>query len=504
MFDRGSGVLLHITSLPSNEGIGDLGLNAYHFVDMLCNSGQKYWQVLPLNPSNADNGESPYFSSSAFAGNPLLISLHSLVDDGLLSKHDIEHNIKFPTNRVDYDAVRSYKYSVLEKACKNWIGSGTDEHYENFCSQQSFWLDDYALFMVIGKRLGTLAWNKWPMMLKSRDVTELTAVASIEADALRQEKFLQYIFFKQWIKLKQYCMSRGITVIGDIPIYVSFESSDVWVNRNLFKLNEDGEPSGVSGVPPDYFSSTGQLWNNPVYSWDALLKTDFKWWIQRMSIMFSRFDIVRIDHFRGLVQYWEIPAGEKTAINGKWNDVPVRNFIDTLIKYFPGFPVIAEDLGIITPDVVEVQSHYGLPGMKVLHFAFGEDNPENPYLPHNYERNCVVYTGTHDNNTTLGWLQNEAGKDEIERLYQYIGGSCSDQEVVWELIRLAQSSVADIAIIPLQDILMLDSASRMNQPAVPQGNWEWRVSQEQLSRIQIQKLAEYSRIYGRSSRIMIN
>lgn len=497
MFDRGSGILLHITSLPSNGGIGDLGPGAYEFVDIIHDAGQKYWQVLPLNPGRADAGESPYFSCSAFAGNPLCISLEQLLDDGLICKEDLEHNMNFPENKIDYGPVRKYKYSVLDKAYKNWTVSGTDSQFETFCSEQAFWLDDFAMFMIIGKHIGNLTWNKWPLKLKNRDSAELASFASVESDALRQEKFLQYIFFKQWEKLKAYCACKGVKVVGDIPIYVSFESADVWVNRDLFKLNENGEPTGVSGVPPDYFSATGQLWNNPVYSWNALSKTDFRWWVQRMKTMFSRFDIVRIDHFRGLVQYWEVPAGEKTAINGKWNDVPVRQFIDTLIRHFPKFPVIAEDLGIITPDVVEIKSHYGLPGMKVLHFAFGEDDPGNPYLPHNYERNCVVYTGTHDNNTTLGWLRNEAGKDILERLYRYVGGPCSDEEMVWKLIRLAQSSVADIAIIPLQDMLMLDSGCRMNQPSVPDGNWKWRVTEEQLKNIPVQKMADYSKTYGR-------
>jgi 4-alpha-glucanotransferase len=497
MFKRGSGILLHITSLPSKEGIGDLGETAYSFVDILCQSLQKYWQILPLNPGNPHNGESPYFSSSAFAGNPLLINLKKLVETGLLSLSDVPTFETTVQETVDFPAARAYKLTALEKAYQNWNASGHDYAFTTFCEEQAFWLTDYALFLTISKKMGTPLWFSWPFLLRNHDSSELAAFHNAVPLEIERICFYQYLLFSQWNELKQYCNNKGIQIIGDIPIYVSYESADVWAHRGMFKIDNDGRPTGVSGVPPDYFSATGQLWNNPVYSWDNLRKADYQWWIRRMQMMFSLYDIVRVDHFRGLVQFWEVNAGETTAMNGKWQDVPTREFLNTLKKQSETFPVIAEDLGTITPDVRQVMEEYGFPGMKVLLFAFSEDNPLNPYLPHNYDRNCIVYTGTHDNNTSRGWLETEASEDDKRRIHRYVGAKLTDEETVEELIRLAQSSIADISIIPLQDLLYLGAHARMNHPAKLMGNWKWRVTPAQFEKIPVELLREYARAYGR-------
>ncbi len=499
MYNRGSGILMHITSLPSSHGIGDMGPAAYQFADSLHRAAQKYWQVLPLNPGNPDNGESPYFSSSAFAGNPLLINLEQLVKEGLLDQEDAKPLPQSDETRIDFDTVRPYKLAILNKAYTTWKDrNSSDKGFAIFCKNQAHWLDCYALFMIAGALEGTYEWTKWPTGLRDRQKEDLEKLLRDHHEEVEREKFFQYLVFTQWNALKKHCNELGISIIGDIPIYVSHESSDVWENRDLFKLDEFGNPVAVSGVPPDYFSATGQLWNNPVYDWSNLQASGYKWWIDRMTAMFERFDIVRIDHFRGLVQYWEIPAGEETAINGKWMNVPVHDFLDTLTKRFKPFSVIAEDLGIITPDVYEVMDDYGFPGMKILQFAFSEDNSSNPYLPHNYPRNSLVYTGTHDNNATQAWVDNELDEAGLKRIQRYVGIPMTKDTVVEHLIRLAQASVADIAITPLQDLLGLSENARMNNPATLQGNWRWRATAEQVASINLEKIREQSQIYGRA------
>lgn len=499
MFKRGSGILLHLTSLPSVEGIGDLGAAAYSFIDILCEASQKYWQILPLNPGNPANGESPYFSSSAFAGNPMLINLELVKQMGLLGSSDIVSPILFDTGIVDFSSVRTFKYTALEKAYRNWKENGADPQFILFCEEQEFWLYDYALFLTIGKITGSRQWHTWPILLRSHDCSELATLKNSAFEDIERICFYQYLLFSQWNNLKTYANNRGIEIIGDMPIYVSYESSDVWAHRELFKLDKEGKPVGVSGVPPDYFSATGQLWNNPVYSWENIRKADYHWWVNRMKQMFSLYDIVRIDHFRGLVQFWEVKAGEETAINGQWQDVPVREFLDTLRNNCPQFPVIAEDLGTITPDVREIMDEYGFPGMKILLFAFGEDGADNPYLPHNFSNNCIVYTGTHDNNTVRGWLENEATEEDKRRVCRYIGTRLSDEELAAELIRMAQASIADIAIIPVQDLLFLGADARMNHPAKLMGNWRWRLTREQMESIPVTLLKEYAIAYGRAA-----
>ena len=498
MFTRGSGILLHLSSLPAPHGIGDLGPVAYRFADMLVKGAQLYWQVLPLNPTHPGSFNSPYFSSSALAGNPLLISMDRLCDDQLLSVEDIPE-VSFSEDQVDYRKTVSFKLPILLKAFRNFQTSGKEKDlFTAFCTEQHYWLHDFALFMALKKKFDGAPWNEWPDPVKFRNSSALHAVEDEFAEQIECEKWLQYIFFSQWKALKTYCNSNNIQIIGDIPIYVSYDSVDVWTNPQLFKLDKQMNPVAVSGVPPDYFSETGQLWNNPVYNWDMMKKSNFRWWIERMQAMFTRFDIVRIDHFRGLVEYWEVPAGEETAINGSWQPVPTYEFFDKLIREIPGFPVIAEDLGIITDDVKEAMEHYGFPGMKVLLFAFGEDNPTHPYLPHMYDKNCMVYTGTHDNNTIRGWLEHEAGDEDKKRIYRYTG--CSDRSTAsigWAMIRLAQSSVAQCSIIPAQDLLLLGIECRMNQPAVAAGNWQWRISSDQLDQLPLGTLKEMAICYGR-------
>jgi 4-alpha-glucanotransferase len=479
---RGSGVLLHISSLPSPFGIGDMGPVAFAFADALAEAEVRYWQMLPLNPSNPENGESPYFSASAFAGNPLLVSPELMAEDGLIDSSDIVVPPVFPSGEVDYTAVRGYKNALFEKAYRHFSTAADRTGFDIFCRDQSWWLDDFCLFQVLKREHGGCSWTQWPRSLRDRDLDEFRNARRHDAPEIEREQFIQWIVFSQWSRLKRHCVNKNITVIGDLSIYVSLESADIWAFPYLFKLDKQNKPVAVSGVPPDYFSATGQLWNNPVYDWEAMRRDGFCWWERRLRATFERFDMVRIDHFRGLVNYWEVPAGETTAINGSWQDVPTREFFDSIIERFPRFPVIAEDLGIITPDVREVMVHYGFPGMKVLQFAFGEDNPDHPYLPHTYEKNCVAYTGTHDNMPFRAWFD-RAQHDERERMFRYLGGHVSAEDAFRALSEKLMQSAADLVVFPLQDLLLLGSDSRMNDPSKTLGNWKWRCTPEQFGEI---------------------
>lgn len=498
MIKRGSGVLLHITSLPSAFGIGDMGPQAYRFADFLARTKQSYWQVLPLIPTNHVFGNSPYSSFSAFAGNILLISPELLVKDGFLNKSDIESVPDFPKNRCDYDTVTPYKYGILSKAFDNFKKSKSEYHkFEEFCETHKHWLDHFAMFAVAKHKFNGAVWSDWPDELKNQDPVYIESFKKDCRPDMEKEKFFQYIFFKQWHSLKKYCNDMCIHIIGDIPIYVNYDSADAWENSHIFKLDERKKPICVAGVPPDYFSSTGQLWGNPLYRWDVMRQNGYKWWIERIAHNLDLYDIVRIDHFRGLVAFWEVKYGEPTAINGKWVDVPVHDFMDKLVRRFYNLPIIAEDLGTITPDVKEIMHKYNLPGMKVLLFAFGADDAHHPYLPHNYERNFAVYTGTHDNNTVKGWFENEADHKTKERLFRYIGRETPADDIHWEFIRIAMKSVADMSIIPLQDILGLGEESRMNRPSVGNSNWEWRFESAQLTGWITDKLRSLTETFGR-------
>ncbi|MBE0478944.1 4-alpha-glucanotransferase, partial [Candidatus Aerophobetes bacterium] len=410
---RTNGVLVHITSLPSPYGVGDVGPEAYKFVDFLAEAKQNFWQLLPLTPTHPVYGNSPYTSSSAFAANSLLISPDMLINQGFLEKKDVRPVPSFPQGWCDYQEATSFNAGILNCAYERFCAKKEkDYEYERFCKENSAWLEDYVLFVALKERFEKRAWVTWPPEVRDRKRHALAALKEELRERIKQEKFFQYLFFSQWRALKRYCNEKGIQIIGDVPIYVNYDSADVWANPEIFKLDEEKKPSVVSGVPPDYFSKTGQLWGNPIYRWEALEHTGYRWWVQRVKHNLTLFDVVRVDHFRGFMACWEVPAGERTAVKGKWVEAPGEDFFHTLGRHLPYLPIIAEDLGVITPDVREVMQKFDFPGMRVLLFAFGEDNPAHPYLPHNYVKNCVVYTGTHDNNTARGWFEKEAAMEE--------------------------------------------------------------------------------------------
>jgi 4-alpha-glucanotransferase len=497
MIKRGSGILLHITSLPSPYGIGDFGGGAYRFVDFLYEAGQCFWQFLPLGPTCGIFGNSPYSSFSTFAGNPLLISPERLVEDGLLSRSDIKTG-RFPNKKVDYKRVSEYKNRMLHTAYKrNKESLINDYEFKRFCDEHSYWLDDYCLFISLKRHFNGIEWGRWPKELRDRDENALVSWRERLKDDIIKEMFFQFVFFNQWNRLRSYCEEKNIQVIGDVPIYVNYDSADVWANSDLFKLDGEKQPVSVAGVPPDYFSSTGQLWGHPVYNWNLLRETGYSWWIKRLEHNIKLFHMFRLDHFRGFVAYWEVKAGNRTAINGRWIKAPAVDFFNALFRHFTHLPMIAEDLGVITPDVREVMNMFGFPGMKVLLFAFGEDIATNPYAPHNHIKNCVIYTGTHDNNTIKGWFRRELSPEDKKRLSRYIGRNVTERTVHWDLIRLAMLSVADMVIIPMQDFLGLGERARMNLPARKDGNWSWRLESEQLNPGLTRMISEIVMIYGR-------
>ncbi len=493
---RGCGILLHVTSLPSPYGIGDMGPDAYKFVDLLSENKQSYWQILPLSMTDPAFGNTPYNSISAFAGNPLLISPALLMVEGLLHKEDTEPLPPFKPDRIDYHAVTTYKDRLLDKAYERFKSNGKNSDYEKFFVANSIWLDDFALFRSIKAEQEGKPWSSWPQGLKDRQKGEMKAARDRLKDRIEREKFIQYIFFKQWNALKDRCNSHNIKIIGDIPLYVNYDSADVWANPGIFKLDENKQQISSAGVPPDYFSATGQLWGNPIYNWDAIRKTNYSWWIQRLGHNLNMVDILRIDHFRGLVAYWEVLAGETTAVKGRWVEAPAEEFLSKIFRHFSCLSIIAEDLGIITADVREVVNKFGLPGMRVLLFAFGEGLPKNPYAPHNNIKNCVIYTGTHDNNTAKGWFEHEAKPEDRQRLSKYVGHEVTAEIVSWELVRMAMMSVADTAILPMQDILGLGEEARMNQPSTIEGNYRWRMLPEQMNLKG--DLKELTELYGRA------
>jgi 4-alpha-glucanotransferase len=494
---RTSGILLHLTSLPSTFGVGDMGPGAFRFGDFLAETKQGLWQILPLNPTNPEHYSSPYHSTSALACNPLLISPAVLVQEGFLNGADVKSPPNFPAERVDYRAVGSFKTKLFHKAYERFKAKSPHYEYERFCAENSHWLEDFALFMALKAHFKGRVWSEWPQDIRDRQSKALKSARKELEEKVNREKFLQYVFSNQWSSLRNYCNGKGIQIIGDIPIYVEHDSVDVWMHPEIFKLGDEKKPYAVAGVPPDYFSETGQLWGNPVYRWDVLKEKGYSWWVQRMERNLKLCDILRIDHFRGLVAYWEVRATEKTAINGKWVEAPAMDFLNHLARRFPPLPIIAEDLGLITPDVREIMHHFDLPGMKVLLFAFGDDLPTNPYIPHNLPKNCVAYTGTHDNNTIRGWFEGDEAPEDRKRLLRYLGRNVPIEELHWELIRLLMMSVANTVIFPMQDILGLGEEARMNRPATVEGNWEWRLVPDLLTRDVGQKLLEMTELYGR-------
>ncbi|MBI3352385.1 MAG: 4-alpha-glucanotransferase [Nitrospirae bacterium] len=499
MYRRGSGLLLHVSSLPSPFGIGDLGPSAYRFADLLFEARQSYWQVLPINPTSTFMGNSPYNSDSAFAGNPLLISPELLEKEGLLSRSDLDAFPSLPARRVDYEAATLFKKKILHRAYESYQSSlEKDPEFAAFCKENAPWLEDYALLKVLKEHFNGVSWNHFPAGLMNRDKNILDRYREAFKNQILSEQFLQFIFFKQWFSLKNYCNRKNIRVIGDIPIYVQYNSADIWTHPGLFHLDPEGRPWIVAGVPPDYFSNIGQLWGNPLYNWEALKTTRYAWWIERLSHNLKLFDLVRLDHFRGFAGYWQVPAGETTAEHGTWAPAPAEDFFKTLFSHNPDLPVIAEDLGVITPDVVEIMNRFRIPGMKLLVFAFGDNLPVHPYAPHNYAGNCLVYTGTHDTNTARGWFTKEASPGDRERLSAYLGKEVNEESIPLELIRLAMMSVANTVIIPVQDLLGLGEEARMNLPGTTHGNWEWRLLPDQLTPLLTARLAQMTLIYGRT------
>jgi 4-alpha-glucanotransferase len=494
-YSRSSGILLHPTSFPGPYGIGDIGPFGKCWIDFLAESGTKLWQVLPLGPTGY--GDSPYQCFSAFAGNPYLISLDELLRQELLHKDDLTNIPDFNKQKVNYGEVIYWKLDLLNKSFDQFrFTSGKVYHQkaEMFYIRERNWLDDFALFMALKEFHGGKPWTDWPVPYRDRNHEALEVFQDENSYAVERQKYYQFLFFEQWSILKDYANSHGIKIVGDIPIFIAHDSADAWINRDLLYLDDSGQPSVVAGVPPDYFSDTGQLWGNPLYRWEIHAADDYRWWMNRLKAVFSMVDIVRLDHFRGFVNYWEIPVGETTAINGRWVDGPGADFISRVEDELGQLPIIAEDLGEITPEVYQLRDQFNLPGMKILVFAF-DSGDSNEFLPHHYPENCVVYTGTHDNDTVLGWFNRIEG-DEKAFALKYL--KSNGEEISWDLIKAAWSSKAVFAIAPLQDLLGLDNSARMNYPGDPHGNWDWRFLEGDLTPNIKDQLTEINMLYNRS------
>ena len=507
-FPRASGILLHPTSLPGRFGIGDLGDEAYRFADFLVASGQSLWQVLPLGPTGY--GDSPYACYSAFAGNTLLISPERLFEEGLLAKSDLDEISSLPTEHVDFERVHQSRDIILDKSFTRYqLTTDTElrSAFETFAEQNASWLNDYALFRALKSAHGGKAWHEWERPLGGREPAALARAREELHDQIEAHKFFQFLFFRQWFALKAYCNERDVKLIGDVPIFVAQDSADVWTNPDQFKLDQDGRPLVVAGVPPDYFSATGQFWGNPLYNWERMLADGFRWWIERVRATLQTVDIARIDHFRGFAACWEIPGGDQTAERGRWVEAPGRELFTAIRKALGEIPIIAEDLGVITPDVEKLRDDFGFPGMRILQFAFSSDT-KNVDLPHSYHGNVVVYTGTHDNDTTVGWFNSVAGagstrteaqiSSERNFCMEYL--NTDGQEIHWDFIRAVLASVANTAIVPLQDLFGLGTEARMNLPNSTKGNWTWRFQGAALTEAHTDRLRQLTDIYGRIRR----
>ncbi|MFB3057667.1 MAG: 4-alpha-glucanotransferase, partial [Ignavibacteriaceae bacterium] len=479
-FERSAGVLLHPTSLPGKYGIGDLGDDAFKFVDFLKEAGQTLWQVFPLGPTGY--GDSPYQCLSAFAGNPLLVSPDKLEEDGFLSSNDLSDKQEFNPIQIDYSETLNYKKSLLQKAFNNFKNNfnGLGKDFDEFCDKHKDWLEDFAFFMAAKDFHNGDVWSKWDKGLIHRTENVLNEWKEKLSDDIQYHKFVQFNFFKQWKAVRDYANNNGIKIIGDMPIFIAYDSADLWANKEIFSVDEDGKLDTVAGVPPDYFSPTGQLWGNPLYRWKVMEKDDFLWMRKRFASLYELIDIVRIDHFRGFDAYWEIPGNAKTAERGRWVKAQGEKLFKSLIKHLGDVPILAEDLGVITPEVEALRDKFNFPGMKILQFAFGTDM-ETKFLPHNYIPNCVVLTGSHDNDTTRSYF--EKVKKEEYHIYEHaqVYLNYYGDDIVNELIRMAYASVANIVIIPIQDVLNLGGEARMNFPSRLGGNWAWRFSWEQIN-----------------------
>ena len=496
MFERSSGILFHPTSLPGKYGIGTLGKEAYAFIDFLKKSRQKLWQIFPLGPTGY--GDSPYQSFSSFAGNPYLIDFDLLIEAHLLSEEDLR-DVFFGDNEeyIDYGAVYNQKYPLLRKAYENFKSSDNHEMRENlehFKRENASWLNDYSLYISLKNHFNGLPWNEWAHDIKNREHGAMEHYKNELADDIEYHNFIQFLFFKQWGDVKRYANENGIKIIGDIPIFVAADSSDAWANPEIFLFDEERKPVKVAGVPPDYFSTTGQLWGNPLYNWQKLKETNYSWWVERVRANLSTCDIIRIDHFRGFEAYWAVPYGDDTAINGQWEPGPGIDLFNAIKSQLGELPIIAEDLGLMTQGVIDLREATGFPGMKILGFAF-DSGEENDYLPHTYTKNCVVYTGTHDNDTLIGWFQK--AKEEDRQFARDYLNSRSDDEIHWDAIRGAWSSVASMAISPVQDFLGLGSEARINTPGVAAGNWQWRLRHGVLTDELAERIAKLTRVYSR-------
>jgi len=500
---RESGILLHPTSLPGLFGIGSLGREAEQFIEILAEAEQGLWQILPLGP--VGYGYSPYQSTSAFAGNPLLVDIKTLSDNGWLDWNSIQPAAEGTTSKINFSDVVSSKSGLLREAFNNFRMAASNEspEYFSFVADQAYWLDDYAVFSALKNKFDGKPWYDWPEDYRIKQNFKPDFRETVTED-IEYFYFEQFTFFSQWKRIHQYAQSRKIRIIGDMPIFVAHDSADVWANPELFYLDEEMNPIAVAGVPPDYFSPTGQRWGNPLYRWDTLKATGYNWWIERFRALLSMVDILRVDHFRGFEQYWEVPAGDKTAENGKWVVGPGADFFQKLIEAFKDMPIVAEDLGVITPEVEELRDRFGFPGMKILQFAFGSD-ARNPYLPHNYVESCVVYTGTHDNDTTCGWYEkmaDESGSDResdrtiTKHIRDYLG--YNPKEINRALIRLAMQSTARWCVIPAQDILGLNSSARMNTPGLASGNWMWKLDTMDTLKKEMKYMLELTRLYRRT------
>ena len=489
---RESGVLLPVASLPSDHGIGCFSKEAYEFVDQLKAGGQKNWQILPLGPTGY--GDSPYQSFSTFAGNPYFIDLETLIKEGLLTREecdacDFGDNAEF----IDYEKIYFSRFKILRKAFERFV---PDEEFETFAEENKAWLEDYALYMAIKNSLGGISWSQWPAELKRRVPEAMEEKKKELEEEIQFIRFQQYEFTKQWTRLKKYANDQGIRIIGDIPIYVAFDSADAWANPQLFQFDEECTPIAVAGCPPDAFAATGQLWGNPLYDWEYHEKTGFAWWIQRLEYCYKLYDVVRVDHFRGFDEYYAIPYGDKTAENGKWRKGPGLELFKAVKKAMGEMSIIAEDLGYLTDSVRQLVKDTGYPGMKVLQFAF-DSREESDYLPHNYEHNCVVYTGTHDNNTILGWLDEMAPEDRLLAERYLDNRYTRKEDMPWDFIRLAMASVADLAITPIQEFLCLGGEARINRPSTLGTNWKWRLLKGQITHEVTGKMYDMTKLYGR-------
>jgi 4-alpha-glucanotransferase len=492
--------MLPISSLPSPYGIGDMGKEARLFVDFLYRSNQKYWQLLPLNPTEEGQGHSPYSSISSRAGNTLLISPKTLGEEGWLTQEELNDARQHKTEKADYNKAEEIKSDLFQKAFvrfREQASEADNKAFEHFCKEEQNWLDDFALYSALKKEHGGAAWFQWPEEFKNRDEVALAAVAAQHAEAITKIKWLQWQFARQWSSLRDYCNNHGIRLLGDLPIYVSYDSVDVWSNKELFAIDEMGNMTGVAGTPPDSFSDDGQLWGMPVFKWDKMKEHKYEWWIDRLRRNTALFDLVRIDHFRAFADYWEVPAAAATAKEGSWKPGPGADFFTTVEEALGGLPFVAEDLGEINKAVTDLRDQFRLPGMKILLFAFGEDMPRSDYIPHNHSRNFLVYTGTHDNNTVRGWYQTEANDETRARLESYAGRPLSAAEVHLVMAQMAYASVAKIAILPMQDILGLDENSRMNMPGQGQNNWAWRLVPGQTNEGAEDLLRKWTWLYNR-------